>query len=492
MTDPKPHEAALPDPIRYWARRAPNRVALRTAREAWSYADLDAIVAEAARSLFREGTDPGAAVSLEVRDPLAVAALLHAVHRLKAVAVPLGARLTEAEAERMRTEAGVMKRLQGMTLPLPRGPAAGERSEGEAVDLSRRPADSALICFTSGTCGTPRGVLLTHGNLYASARASATNLGVHPGDLWLACMPLHHVGGLSVLTRCAAYGTAALLAEGFDPDAVNDAVDHAGVTLLSLVPPMLDRLLRARGGRPFPPTVRAALIGGGPCPAELLEEAASLSLRALPTYGLTETASQVTTLPLEEWPKGLASAGRPLSGIEVEIRNEDGLRLPPGAEGEIHVRGPVVMPGYLDDRKAGRPSLDSGWFRTGDIGAWDAERRLMLLDRRVDRIVTGGENVSPAEVEGALTAHPSVADACVVGLPSGAWGHEVAAAVTLHAGGSVTLEELRAFAAARLSAFKLPRRLRVVESIPRSASGKLLRRVVRDVFRDEVAEENRP
>lgn len=492
MTDPMPHEAGLPDPIRYWARRAPDRVALRTAREAWSYAELDGIVSEAARGLFREGIDPGAAVSLEVRDPLAVAALLHAVHRLKAVAVPLGARLTEAEAERMRSEAGVAKRLQGMAIPLPDGPGATGKPGGDAVDLSRRPADSALVCFTSGTSGAPRGVLLTHGNLYASARASATNLGVHPGDLWLACMPLHHVGGLSILTRCAAYGTAALLAEGFDPEAVSDGVDHAGVTLLSLVPPMLDRLLRARGGRPFPPTVRAALIGSGPCPVELLEEAASLSLRALPTYGLTEAASQVTTLPLEEWPKGLASAGRPLSGIDVEIRSENGLRLPPGEEGEIHVRGPVVTPGYLDDRKAGRASLDSGWLRTGDIGAWDTEGRLTLLDRRVDRIVTGGENVSPAEVERALAEHPSIAEACVVGLPSGVWGHEVAAAVTLRPGGNVTLEELRAFAAARLSAFQLPRRLRVVESLPRSASGKLLRRVVRDGFRDEVPEENRP
>jgi acyl-CoA synthetase (AMP-forming)/AMP-acid ligase II len=175
----------------------------------------------------------------------------------------------------------------------------------------------------------------------------------------------------------------------------------------------------------------------------------------------------------------------------VEVRDESGRALAPGAEGEIHVRGPVVMAGYLDDRRAGRGSLQDGWLRTGDVGAWDTAGRLVLLDRRVDRVVTGGENVSPAEVERVLSGHPAVADVCVVGVPSGAWGHEVAAAVTLRPGARVTLEELRAFAASGLSAFKLPRRLRVVDALPRSASGKLLRRVVRDGFRDEVAEENR-
>jgi O-succinylbenzoic acid--CoA ligase len=299
------------------------------------------------------------------------------------------------------------------------------------------------------------------------------------------------VGGLSILTRSATYGTAVLLHDAFDPDAVNEAVDREVVTLLSLVPPMLERVLRARGGRPAPPTLRAALIGGGPCPEALLQEAASLSLRALPTYGLTETTSQVTTLPPGEWPDGLATAGRPLPGIEVEVRDAQGRALPPGEEGEIHVRGPTVMAGYLEDRRAGRDSLEAGWLRTGDIGAWDAEGRLVVLDRREDRIVTGGENVSPAEVERVLALHPAVADVCVVGVSSGAWGHEVAAAVALRPGMDVTLEGLRAFAAGQLSGFKLPRRLRVLASLPRSASGKLLRRVVRDGFRDEMAEENR-
>jgi O-succinylbenzoic acid--CoA ligase len=151
--------------------------------------------------------------------------------------------------------------------------------------------------------------VLTHGNFFWSALASARNLGVRAGDLWLSCLPLHHVGGLSILTRSAYYGTGVLLHDRFDPERVLDAIDRQGVTLVSLVPPLLERLLRARGGRIFPTTLRAALVGGGPCPPELLMEAAELRLKALPTYGLTEAASQVTTLSPREWPAGLDTAG---------------------------------------------------------------------------------------------------------------------------------------------------------------------------------------
>jgi O-succinylbenzoic acid--CoA ligase len=485
IADADPRDGGLPDPVRYWARRAPRRPALRDANQSWTWAELDDVVSEAARALFRSGLEPGAPVALEVHDPLAVATLLHALHRLGAVVVPVGPRLTEEEAERVRREAGVVERVRGLTLEVETTGDGG--TAARQADFQRRPGDPAAICFTSGTTDRPRGVVLTHGNLYASARASAVNLGVREEDIWLACMPLHHVGGLSILARGAWYGSAVLLHSGFDAPAVNDALDRDGVTLLSLVPPMLERLLRARGGRPFPQTVRAALIGGGPCPAALLEEAAGLGLRALPTYGLTEAAAQVATLPPGEWPRGLETAGRPLPGIDVEVRGEDGRALGPGVEGTIAVRGPVVMAGYVDDRREGRDSLAEGWLVTGDTGAWDGEGRLLVLDRRVDRIVAGGETIAPAEVEAVLRAHPAVADACVVGLPTPSWGHEIAVAVVLREGASVTLEELRAFGGAKLSRIKLPRRLRIVEALPRTASGKLLRRAVRDGFGDEVA-----
>jgi O-succinylbenzoic acid--CoA ligase len=255
---------------------------------------------------------------------------------------------------------------------------------------------------------------------------------------------------------------------------------------------MLRRLLTDRRGRPFPGTLRAALIGGGPIEAELLEEAAMLRMRALPTYGLTEATSQVTTLRLRDWPKGLATAGSPLDFIRVQIRDDDGGVAGPGVEGEIVVRGPTVMAGYMGDPESTAAALAGRWLRTGDIGAWDEDGRLIVLDRRADRIVTGGENVSPAEVERVLLAHPAIDGACVVALPSAEWGQEVAAVIELRPGRSATLDELRAHAAATLSGFKLPRHLMIVNALPRSASGKLLRRVVRDRFLDEVAKQKHP
>jgi O-succinylbenzoic acid--CoA ligase len=305
-------------------------------------------------------------------------------------------------------------------------------------------------------------------------------------------MPLHHVGGLSILARTAMTGTATLLHDHFDADAVSRAIDHDRVTLISLVPTMLARLLDARRGRAFPATLRAALIGGGPAAPEMLEAAAKLSLRALPTYGLTEAASQVTTLPLREWPRGLASAGRPLPFTQVEIRDAADQPVGPGVEGEIVVRGPTVMAGYLGDPAGTEAALRRRRLHTGDVGMWDEAGRLVVVDRRADRIVTGGENVSPEEVERAIASHPAVKAACVVGVPSREWGQEVAVAVEVKPGARVTLEMLREHARASLSGFKLPRRFLVLAPLPRSSSGKLLRRVVRDRFLDEMAKQKHP
>jgi O-succinylbenzoic acid--CoA ligase len=255
---------------------------------------------------------------------------------------------------------------------------------------------------------------------------------------------------------------------------------------------MLSRLLLARGDRPAPSSLRAALIGGGPIAPSLLEEAAALGWRALPTYGLTEATSQVTTLAPSAWPDGLGTAGTPLSFTRVQVRDEDGRALPAGSEGEIVVRGPTVMAGYLGDPEGNQSVLHGRWLRTGDIGCFDEEGRLTVLDRRLDLIVSGGENVSPAEVERVLETHPAVTEACVVGLPSNEWGQEVAAVVVLRAGTTAHLADLRAHAGATLAPHKLPRHAMVVNVLPRSAGGKLLRRVARDRFLDEVAKQKHP
>lgn len=514
------------DPVRFWGAVRPDRVALRSARSVWTYGDLDRAVWSAADALLERGLGTGEHIALEFQpeDAIAFAVAFHAVQRIGSLPVVIGTAGTEAERQAMRERAQVEFTLNAGDLDIPmldgaEGSEAGEetliekktrrRRKGSATTLPTPPPSDvggsggpgppvhrldapAAVLFTSGTSGEPRAAVLTHGNFLWSALASARNLGVREADLWLCCMPLHHVGGLSILIRTAMTGTGALLHDHFDAEAVSRAIDEDGVTLVSLVPTMLSRLLDVRKGRHFPASLRAALIGGGPAEAALFESAAKLDLRALPTYGLTEAASQVTTLPLHEWPRGLGSSGRPLPFIGVEIRDEADRPAGPGVEGEIVVSGPTVMAGYLGDPAATEAALRRRRLRTGDVGMWDEEGRLVVLDRRADRIVTGGENVSPEEVERAIASHPAVRAACVVGVPSREWGQEVAVAVEPKAGRTVTLEALREHARASLSGFKLPRRFLVLPSLPRSSSGKLLRRAVRDRFLDEMAKQKHP
>jgi acyl-CoA synthetase (AMP-forming)/AMP-acid ligase II len=206
---------------------------------------------------------------------------------------------------------------------------------------------------------------------------------------------------------------------------------------------------------------------------------------------MTETTSQMTTLSPREWPDGLDTVGRPLPFIHVEVRGANGRASGPGEEGEIFVRGPTVAEAYFDVPRLNETAFDRRWFRTGDFGAWDERGRLRLLDRRLDRIVVSGENVSPAEVEGILLQHPAVADACVVAIGAGARGQEVAAALVLRPGAGLTLEELREFGGRSLAPFKLPRRIHITDTLPRNEAGKFLRGEVRSRFAEEMAEKDR-
>lgn len=481
------------DPIAFWARTRPERAALRMGEETWTYARLEDAVSTAAVALFEQGLVSGEHISVEfgAEEGLHFATTIHALHRAELLPVPIGPQLKETERVLLRQRAQVDFALTAAPeAAQPSGPRSRAKPTKPPL-LERRLEAPAAICFTSGTEGLPRAVVLTHGNFLWSAIASARYLGVQAEDVWLACLPLHHVGGLSVLTRSAYYGTSVLIHERFHPESVNRAIDLDGVTLVSLVPPMLERLLDARGGRRFPQTLRAALVGGGPTPPALLRRAADLGMKALPTYGLTETTSQAATLPLREWPAGLDTVGRPLPFVRLEVRSADGRALGPGQEGEIVVRGPTVTSGYFGDERLNETAFDRRWFRTGDIGAWDESGNLVVLDRRMDRMVVGAENVSPVEVERVIAGHPAVADVCVVAMPAGGWGHEIVAAVVLRPGAGLTLEALREHSRKSLAAFKLPRRLHIADALPRSDSGKLLRGEVRSWFAEQVAEKNR-
>jgi len=396
------------------AARHPDRIAIEGPERSLTYAELrDAAVAQAG------ALEGKARVGLAMPPGEDFVVALHACLVARAAVVPIDLRLSAAEQEQRWASVGH---------------ARGERG----VDVE------VAVMHTSGTTAAPKAVVLTAGNFLASALGSAIALGLDVEERWLCPMPLTHVGGLSIPIRSAIYGTTAVLHGRFDTEAVLGELMDPGrrITLVSLVPTMLARLLDA--GLERPPTLRWVLLGGGPIPPGLLSRAENAGVSVAPTYGMTEACSQIATF------------GWALAGVEIQT-----------SSGEIKVRGPIVSPGAV--------SAD-GWLHTGDLGRFDDRGQLVIVGRKSDTIVTGGENVAPAEVEAVLLEHPAVADAAVHPRPDPEWGEAVVATVVLRDGLQATPDELKAHCAARLAGFKVPKAVSFTEGLPRTQSGKLLRR----------------
>jgi o-succinylbenzoate---CoA ligase len=404
-----------------WLERAaalhPHRNAIETPSGSLTYAELLALARRDAVAL--RGGPP---VALALPPGLEFAAALHAALLAGVAVVPIDLRLSE------------------------------EERAARAVDTAG--PDVITVMHTSGTTAGPKRVELTAGNWWWNAVGSALALGLDPEERWLCTLPLAHVGGLSILIRSAIYATTAVVHPRFDVDAVMRSLMEERITVISVVATTLQRLLDA--GLRDPPHLRVALLGGGPAPAPLLERAAAAGVRVAQTYGMTETCSQAaTSLPGEP-----ETAGRPLAGARIEI----------GDDGEILVAGPTVAPGAVGA---------DGWLHTGDLGRLDDRGRLTVIGRKADTIVSGGENVAPAEVEAVLLAHPDVVDAAVYGRPDPEWGEAVVARLVLRDGAALDLDAVRAFCAGRLASFKAPKAVEIADSLPRTASGKLMRRAIR-------------
>ena len=470
------------------ARREPDKLALLCGDEALSFAQLAERAELAGARLAALGVQPGDRVALLMDSSVRTVELIHAAQRIGAALVPLNTRLAPAEIAALIRAAdprvvihdpGYRDRLKesgSVTVRLVASDSEFESLKPGALEniAPIRPDAVHTIIFTSGTTGTPKGAMLTNGNHFASASAARENLGAEPFDRWLDFLPLYHVGGLSIILRSVIDGATVILQRGFDPHRANQAIRTHAVTLFSVVATMLARMLDENGSEPYPPSLRCVLVGGGPVPPALVERAMRLGVPVAPTYGLTETASQVVTARPEEVRLRGASCGRPLPGVSIRIENPDAA-----GRGEILVRAPSVMAGYLRDEAATRAAIREGWLHTGDIGHFDEAGRLHIDDRRSDLIVSGGENVYPAEVEAALLAHPMVAEAGVYGVNDPLWGHRVEAAIVLRSAGSVGEAELRQWCSERLARFKVPKTIRFVGSLPRTASGKIRRGMLR-------------
>ncbi len=521
------------------ARANPPTPALIIGDQTWTYGELHTLAHQCAAHLHTRGIRSGDRIAVLLPNSWEYVALIHATALLGAILVPLNTRLTAAElawqlthvratlliyspatAETATFENRVI--VSDLFSPLPmfgEGSGVGLDSAFPSAPIPQMERglliDSpAAIVFTSGTSGHPKGVVLTYANFLYSALGSANRIGTLPGDRWLCCLPLYHVGGLSIIQRCCLYGTTVILQNGFDLAQIQHAFNSQAVTLISLVPTMLYRLIAssvglddtspprqmelggevnpiplstqwggARGGDgliQFPPTLRLILLGGAAASPDLLQKSHALGLPVATTYGLTEACSQVATLfPADSKP---GSVGRPLMFSGVEILRDDGTPAAIGEYGEVVVSGQTVMVGYDENPAATAQILRDGRLYTGDIGYLDADGDLWIVQRRTDLIVSGGENVYPVEIENTLRQHPAVADCCAAGLPDAEWGQIVAMAVVLKPGFDADPAALTTFCRQHLAGYKIPRRWVFVERLPQNATGKIQRRAVAVLF----------
>ncbi|MFC4450017.1 o-succinylbenzoate--CoA ligase [Halorussus aquaticus] len=491
------------------ARTSPEATALIEAEDgtAWTYAELDAAVEETAGWLASFGAWTGDHIGVLMETRVAFVRLVHAAMRLGVVLVPLNARLARPELARQaetadlnllvceretEADATAVADVPVVSVDAPEDESVvglrGHDADFAPASWSR--ADPMAMLFTSGTTGDPKAVELTMGNFRASATASAFRLGVTPDDSWLLCLSMYHMGGLSVVLRSALYGTTVVLQEGFDAGAAADAIAEYGVTGVSLVPTMLRRMLSARES--LANSLRFVLLGGAPAPDELISRCEARGVPVHPTYGMTETTSQIATARPREAFAHRGTVGRPLLGTDLTVVGGDGDPLPAGETGELVVSGPTVMRGYYGDSEATAEAFGEYGLHTGDVGYRDEAGRVWVLNRRADRIITGGENVHPGEVVEVLRDHDAVRDAAVAGLDDEEWGERVAALVVAEEGENISdeddeglsVEDVVEHCEDRLAGYKRPRTVAFADELPRTASGTVEREAVREQLRD--------
>ena len=464
----------------------PERIALSFEGEKWTFKELYDIADLYAQRLTGLGVTEGHVIGINMKNRPEMVFVIHALLLIGAKVLLLNIRLTDSEKKWQMEDAKVNLLVSESDLslgtPIPVFTLDQlQKAKTETFKVKRTVSfnQTATIMYTSGTTGKPKAVQQTIGNHFWSAVGSALNLGLRDDDKWLCFMPLFHISGLSILFRSVIYGMETVLQRGFDPVQANEAIQKDKVTICSVVTSTLNRMLDELGENTYPDYFRCMLLGGGPAPMVLLEALADKSIPVFQTYGMTETCSQIVTLAPEDAKRKLGSAGKPLLPCEIKIVADESI-VDSGVPGEIAVRGPNVTPGYLHNR--GLESFQDGWFYTGDIGYLDDEGYLYVMDRRSDLIISGGENIYPAEIESVLTEHPAIKEAGVFGINNEVWGAVPVAAIALEPESHIEPAEVSVFCESRLARYKVPKKIKIVKELPRNASDKLVRRDLNKLF----------
>lgn len=484
----------------------PERIALVFEEREFTFAEFSERVRRLASLLRSGGVCPGDRVGYLGLNHPALLETMFAAQALGAIFVPLNFRLTAQELTFIINDAGIHTLLVDDALlgVLEQArpelccrqffssesqhsgwrhmPTERATAETLAAAVSVGEHDVAVIMYTSGTTGLPKGAMLTHGNILWNNINAMLAFGSSRDDVILTAAPLFHIGGLNVMTLHSFHiGAKVVLLRNFDPARVLSDIERFQVTHMFGAPAMfLFMSQHAAFASTDLGSVRSLVCGAAPVPESLIELYATRGVDFCQGYGLTETAPFSAFLTPEWASKKFGSAGQPPLFSETRIVDSDNRPVAPGERGEICLRGPNIMKGYWNRPDATATAIDEqGWFHSGDVGYFDEDGFLYICDRLKDMVISGGENVYPAEVEGALYKHHAIAEVAVIGLPDEKWGEAVTAVVALHEGHQLTLEELRDFARPLLAKYKLPLRLHVVDALPRNPAGKVLKFVLK-------------
>ena len=494
------------------ARAFPDRPAVVHAGGQLSYAELDALSSRLAAGLESAGVGPGDLVGLQLPNIPQFLVAYFGILKAGAVVVPLNVMLKAPEIAFHLSDSGVKLLITWEAIlgdAVKGAEAAGVGvvyAVGHAAEAPAAPADpvsvlpfehllaapagghvlapraltdTAVVVYTSGTTGRPKGAMLTHIQLYMNADIPGRLFGVRPDDVVITVLPLFHVFGLSsILNVCVRFGCTMSLIPRFDPDAVLAAIQRDRATIFEGVPTMFISLLEHPDlDRYDVSSLRVAISGGASIPAPVLDAFEKrFGVLILEGYGMTETAS-TATFNISESERRVYSVGKPIWGTQTQVWDGEGGALPPGKDhvGEVVTRGLHVMKGYLNAPDATANVFSGDWLHTGDLGYFDEDGFLFIVGRQKELIIRGGYNVYPREIEDVLHAHPAVAEAAVIGIPHERLGEEVMAVITVRDGAAVTEAELHAYCRERVAAYKYPRRFEFRAQLPKNSLGKVLK-----------------